>query len=67
MSFFLNPKTLSRSQVVDQIFPVNSDNLAIMIPYPDIERGSSLGISTSFNTVNIRQKYSEFLHLKNWL
>ncbi len=53
MSFFLTPKTLPRSQVVDQIFPVLSDNLAIMIPYPKQESGISLTVSTSFTIVII--------------
>ncbi len=56
MSFFLTPKTLARSQVVDQIFPVLSDNLAIMIPYPKVENGISLPDSSSLTIVNMHHE-----------
>ena len=56
MSLDLSTKTLSRYQVIDQTFPVLTDNVAIMIPYPEIGNGLSLTISTSAIIVRLHRE-----------
>ncbi len=56
INFLPVPKTLSRSHVVDQTFPVLTDNLAIMIPYPETESSVSLTISPAFSIVSLQIK-----------
>ena len=49
----VSTNTLSRYQVVDQTFPILTDRLAIMIPYPKMENGLSFAVSTSSTIVKI--------------
>lgn len=55
MAMSIGPPTLSRSQVVDQSFPIIVDNLAIMIPYPEPGNDLQLTVTSSSTVVIIFQ------------
>ena len=55
-------KTLSRYQTVDQTFPVVTDHMAIMIPYPKIENGLLFAVSTS-STIVLYYKTNCFYYI----
>lgn len=56
MTMCIGPPTLSRSQVVDQSFPIIADNLAIMIPYPELGNDLQLTVTSSLTIVFIFHK-----------
>ena len=66
MSFEFSPVALARYPVIDQTYPSMTDNLAIMIPYPEKENKFSLKmLSTSTITVTkINKKQIHFFYFR---
>lgn len=59
ISLELSTKTLIRYQVIDQTFPLMTDNVAIMIPYP--EKGNCFSLTMSTSTIIVNNKMNAYL------